>query len=53
LRVPPLTTYLLYPDGEPSEVLARFVERVQAIESPEPARPKAGRHSDFLEEPPP
>lgn len=36
LRMPPLTTYLLYPDGEPSDVLARFIERVQAIESPEP-----------------
>lgn len=53
LRVPPLTTYLLYPAGEPSDVLARFIERVQAIESPEPPRPKSGRHSDSLEEPEP
>jgi len=35
LRVPPLTTYLLRPEGEPSDVLARFIERVQRIESPE------------------
>ena len=53
VRVPPLTTYLLYPDGEPSDVLARFIERVQAIELPEPPRPKSGHHSDSLEEPPP
>ena len=53
LRMPPLTTYLLYPDGEPSDVLARFIERVQAIESPESPRPKPGHHSDSLEEPAP
>jgi len=53
LRVPPLTTFLLYPDSEPSDVLARFIERVQAIESPEPSRPKSGHHSDSLEEPSP
>jgi len=35
LRVPPLTTYLLRPEDEPSDVLARFIERVQRIESPE------------------
>ncbi|EKL0658082.1 LysR family transcriptional regulator [Pseudomonas aeruginosa] len=34
-RVPPLTTYLLRPTGEPSDVLSRFIERVQAIDSPE------------------
>ncbi|MFU6970008.1 LysR family transcriptional regulator [Pseudomonas aeruginosa] len=38
-RVPPLTTYLLHLDDEPSDVLARFIERVQAIESPESAGP--------------
>jgi len=38
LRVPPLTTYLLHPVGEPSEILGRFVERVKAIESPEIAK---------------
>lgn len=53
LRVPPLTTYLLHVDGEPSDVLARFIERVQAIESPESPRPKPGHHSDSLEEPAP
>ncbi|AWP59104.1 MULTISPECIES: LysR family transcriptional regulator [Pseudomonadota] len=53
LRVPPLTTYLLYPEGEPSDVLARFIERVQAIELPEPPRPKSGHHFDSLEEPSP
>jgi DNA-binding transcriptional LysR family regulator len=50
LRVPPLTTYLLHAAGEPSEELARFIERVQAVESPEPPRPKPGHHSDPLEE---
>ncbi|WP_024889318.1 LysR family transcriptional regulator [Luteimonas huabeiensis] len=34
-RVPPLTTYLLRLDGDPSHELARFIERAQAIESPE------------------
>ncbi|CAD5106120.1 LysR family transcriptional regulator [Zestomonas carbonaria] len=53
LRVPPLTTYLLYPDSEPSDVLARFIERVQAIELPDPPRPKSDHHLDSLEEPPP
>lgn len=51
LRVPPLTTYLLHSEGEPSDVLARFIERVQAIESPEAPRPKSGHHSDSLEDP--
>jgi len=37
-RVPPLTTYLLYPEGNPSEVLVRFIERVQTIESPNSQR---------------
>jgi DNA-binding transcriptional LysR family regulator len=53
LRVPPLTTYLLRPEGEPSDVLARFIERVQAIESPEPSRPVSGHHPDPTEEPAP
>jgi len=35
LRVPPLTTYLLCPQGQPSDVLARFIERVRRIESPD------------------
>lgn len=37
-RTPLLTTYLLRPAGETSEVLTRFIERVQAIESPEASR---------------
>ena len=35
---PMLTTYLLHREAETSEVLARFIERVQAIESPEGVR---------------
>lgn len=50
LRVPPLTTYLLRPGGEPSDVLARFIERVQAIESPDSPRSMPGHHSDPPEE---
>ncbi|HHZ6112394.1 TPA: LysR family transcriptional regulator [Pseudomonas aeruginosa] len=38
-RSPMLTTYLLHREAEASEVLARFIERVQAIESPEGCRP--------------
>lgn len=52
-RVPPLTTFLLRPEGEPSEVLARFIDRVQAIDSPESARPMPGLHPDSPEEPAP
>ncbi len=52
-RVSPLTTYLLRLEGEASDVLTRFIERVEAIESPETPRPKSGHHSDSLEEPPP
>lgn len=36
---PMLTTYLLRPEGEPSETLARFIGRVRAIDLPEGARP--------------
>ncbi|MBB4731239.1 LysR family transcriptional regulator [Xanthomonas arboricola] len=50
---PMLTTYLLRPAGEPSETLAHFIERVQAIESPEANRPASGGHSDSTEEPKP
>ena len=49
-RVPPLTTYLLHLEGEPSDVLTRFIERVQAIESPASRRPISGREPDPLEE---
>lgn len=52
-RSPQLTTYLLRPAGEPSETLAHFIERVQAIESPEISRPVSGRHSHRAEEPKP
>lgn len=52
-RSPQLTTYLLRPAGEPSETLANFIERVQAIESPETSRPVSGRHSHRAEEPKP
>ncbi len=53
LRVPPLTTYLLRPEGEPSDALARFIKRVKAIESPEAARPMQGHYPDHAEEPAP
>ncbi|MCJ2374436.1 LysR substrate-binding domain-containing protein [Pseudomonas sp. RGM 3321] len=52
-RVPPLTTYLLRLKGEPSDELARFIDRVQAIESPESPRPTPGQHPDPPEEPKP
>ncbi|HCL4047882.1 LysR substrate-binding domain-containing protein [Alcaligenes sp. A-TC2] len=45
-RVPPLTTYLLRIEGEPSDELAHFIERVQAIESPDFPRPALGRDAD-------
>ncbi|KSR74950.1 LysR family transcriptional regulator [Pseudomonas aeruginosa] len=50
LRMPPLTTYLLYPEGEPSDVLARFIERVQAIEVPDPPRSAMGHRPNPPEE---
>ena len=49
-RVPPLTTYLLRLDGDPSDELARFIERVQAIDSPEIPKPMRGRNPDPPEE---
>ncbi len=52
-RSPQLTTYLLRPAGEPSETLTHFIERVQAIESPETSRSVSGRHSHRAEEPKP
>lgn len=52
-RVPPLTTYLLRLEGEPSDVLTRFIERVETIESPESPRPTASHHPDPSEEPVP
>ncbi|MEN5397570.1 LysR substrate-binding domain-containing protein [Achromobacter xylosoxidans] len=50
LRVPPLTTYLLRPAGDPSDVLARFIERVQAIEVPDTPRSATGHRPDPPEE---
>lgn len=38
-RSPVLTTYVLHREGKSSEVLSRFIERVQAIDLPEGARP--------------
>ncbi|ENO89264.1 LysR family transcriptional regulator [Thauera linaloolentis] len=38
-RSPMLTTYLLRREGETSEVLSRFIERVQAIDLPGGTRP--------------
>ena len=45
-RVPPLTTYLLRLEGEPSDELAHFIESVQAIELPDFHRPKLGDDPD-------
>lgn len=53
LRAPPLTTYLLRLEGELSDVLTRFIERVQAIESPESHRPMSGHNPGPTEEPAP
>lgn len=53
LRAPPLTTYLLRLEGELSDVLTRFIERVQAIESPESHRPVSGHNPGPTEEPAP
>ena len=52
-RSPMLTTYLLRLDGEPSETLARFIERAQAIESPEGGKSTPADDTDSLEEPEP
>lgn len=50
---PVLTTYLLHPDAEPSGTLARFIKRVQDIDSPEASRSPQGDDTDSLEEPEP
>ena len=49
-RSPLLTTYLLRRECEVSEVLARFIERVQAIDVPEGTRRALPREPDPLEE---
>lgn len=41
-----LTTYLLRLDGDPTETLARFIERVQAIELPESGKKSSPGSSD-------
>lgn len=49
-RSPLLTTYLLRPEGDASEVLSRFIERVQAIETPDGSRPTPPLEPDTEEE---
>ncbi|TBU86312.1 LysR family transcriptional regulator [Phytopseudomonas dryadis] len=49
-RSPMLTTYVLHREGESSDVLARFIERVQAIESPEGRRSPLPVEPDLQEE---
>ncbi|EPC3544900.1 LysR family substrate-binding domain-containing protein, partial [Aeromonas hydrophila] len=49
-RVPPLTTYLLRLEGDPFDELARFIQRVQAIELPEFLRSTKSRNPDLPEE---
>ncbi|HCE6960599.1 TPA: LysR family transcriptional regulator [Pseudomonas aeruginosa] len=45
-RSPMLTTYVLHREGESSDSLARFIERVQSIESPEGRRSTPTVESD-------
>lgn len=49
-RSPMLTSYLLRREGEVSEVLSRFIERVQAIDLPEGTRPAVPPGPDPQEE---
>ena len=49
-RSPVLTTYVLRREGESSEALSRFIERVQAIDLPEGARPATQPESDSPED---
>jgi DNA-binding transcriptional LysR family regulator len=44
-----LTTYLMRLDGEPSETLAHFIERVSTIESPDSSRHAASPKPDTPE----
>lgn len=48
-RSPMLTTYLLRLNGEPSQTLAHFIERIGAIESPQDSRIAASPKPDTLE----
>ena len=50
-RTPLLTTYLLRLDGEPSQPLARFIERVGSIESSGGQMPFTSIASDLSEKP--
>lgn len=49
-RSPMLTTYVLHREGESSDSLTRFIERVQAIESPESHRSTSPVEPDSLED---
>ncbi|RPX18572.1 LysR family transcriptional regulator [Pseudomonas aeruginosa] len=49
-RSPMLATYLLRREGDMSEVLSRFIERVQAIDLPEGIRPASPPEPDPQEE---
>lgn len=49
-RSPLLTTYVLHREGEFSDVLSRFIERVQAIESPDGIRATPPLEPDPQEE---
>lgn len=49
-RSPMLVTYLLYPDDEPSETLARFIERVQVIGASKANGPENPAQSDAMED---
>src|SRR5699024_7978764 len=48
-RSPPIITYLLYPDNDPSETLSRFIERVQVIGASEEDKPAHPMKPDALE----
>ena len=49
-RSPVLTTYVLRREGESSEVLSRFIERVHAIDLPKGARPTPPLEPDLQED---
>ncbi|MCO8611179.1 LysR family transcriptional regulator [Burkholderia multivorans] len=49
-RTPPLITYLLRPDSEPSEVLSRFIERISTLEYSATRKPAVLPDSNASEE---
>jgi len=49
-RPPMLTTYLLRRDAEPSQMLARFIERLVSMESNDADRPASIFQADASEE---